>query len=406
MGTTPENDDQGSILEGIVLIIPSFLAIMGGIVLVPVLAEIVEEFQGTPNISFLVQIVLTVPSLMVVLFSPISGILGDRFGRKRLLLIAMVIYSALGLSPLFITSIYVLLGSRVLLGIAESVVLVLATTLLGDAFSGQARDRWFGYQVGAGALIAIPLLAMSGWLGQYGWRYAFLIYGLPLLAVFLVHKFTRERQPQSVNAESPEAIAEPVRFPWRHMAKVGSIGLFASVSFFVLQLQQGIAFSEIGVDSPARIGTLTAVASIGAPSGVLLFRFITHWPPARLLTLGFLGTGSGLLGIAFAGSPLGLVVAIFVGLIGTNILLPTLMSWAVRGLRFEVRARGVGIWQGIFAVGQFVSAMIFGAVMSAVGAANLAFLTIGSLVLVAAFISLAVGQALKGREQSSIPIPG
>lgn len=382
--------DQASAWEGIVLILPSFLALMGGVVLVPVLPEIATEFRETPNVQFLVQTVLTAPSLMVVLFSPLSGMLGDRFGRKRLLLIAMGVYAILGLSPLVIASIYGLLISRVLLGVAESMVLVLATTLLGDAFSGQARDRWFGYQVGAGALIAIPLLAASGWLGQYGWRYAFLIYGLPLAMVILVHASARERGAQQTSPVDADVV--PVQFPWRHMTKVGSIGLFASVSFFVLQLQQGTAFADIGITSPKDIGLFTAIASVGAPSGVLLYRFITHWSPERLLTLGFAGTGSGLLGVAFSRSSPELVAAILVGLVGTNILLPSLMSWAVRGLSFEVRARGVGIWQGIFAVGQFVSAMIFGAVLAALGSSHLAFLVIGSLVIVAALVSFAATQ--------------
>jgi MFS family permease len=371
---------------------------MGAIVLVPVLPEISREFAGTPNLPFLVQAVLTVPSLMVVLFSPIAGILGDRFGRKRLLMLAMAAYSILGLAPLLITSIYVLVASRVMLGIFESMVLVLATTLLGDAFSGQARDRWFGYQVGAGALIAIPLLLTSGWLGQYGWRLAFLVYSLPLAMVFLVYAYAQERNPQDGADEQAAAGIAPVRFPWSHMIKVGSIGLFASVAFFVLQLQQGVAFAEIGVTSPERLGTMTAMASAGAPAGVLLFRFITHWPPMRLLTCGFLSTGCGLLGIVFAGHPAQLVMAIFVGLIGTNILLPALMSWAVRGLRFEVRARGVGVWQGIFAVGQFVSAMIFGAVVAAVGSAHLAFLTIGLVVSMAALIAFIAGERERRRE--------
>lgn len=395
MSRDPSGVDQGSVREGIVLILPSFLALMGGIVLVPILPAMSREFQGTPNLPMLVQIVLTGPSLMVVLFSPLAGILGDRFGRKRLLMLAMVVYSVLGLAPLAIASIYVLLASRVLLGIAESMVLVLATTLLSDAFAGQTRDRWLGYQVGAGALIAIPLLAASGWFGEFGWRFAFLIYGFPLAMVVLVHRFAKERQSSNSTAPDAQSATLPTAFPWQHMAKVGSIGLFASVSFFVLQLQQSIAFAEIGITSPAQVGSLTAIASVGAPMGVLLFRFITAWPPSRLLALGFGGTGCGLMGIAFAHGAAGMVLAIFVGLIGTNVLLPALMAWAVRGLEFNVRARGVGIWQGIFAVGQFVSAMIFGAVLAIVGSAHLAFLSMGTLVVGAALISLFATQSRK-----------
>jgi MFS family permease len=380
-------EDAGPI-EGIVLILPSFLAIMGGLTLVPILPQMQQEFAGTPNLPFLIQAVLTVPSLIVVGFAPIAGILGDRFGRKRLLLFSMLAYSLAGLSPLLINSIYVLLASRVVLGFAEATVLVLATTLLGDAFSGHARDRWFGYQIGGGALFAIPLLAAAGFMGEQGWRAAFLIYALPLVMFLLVLFIAKERQGRTHESEAhDQATAEKSRFPWGHMRLVGAISLFASVSFFILQLQQGLALAEIGVKSPEDLGRLTAIASIGAPCGALLFRYIAHWPPSLLLTVSFGAAGAGLLGVATAETPAAMVAVIFTGLVGTNILLPTMLSWTARGLPLAMRARGIGIWQGIFAVGQFISAMLFGWFIAIFGSAHYAFLLVGLSVVAAGIAS-------------------
>lgn len=381
----PESD--AGTVEGIVLILPSFLAIMGAIVLVPILPQMTREYAGTPHLPFLIQTILTIPSLVVVFCSPIAGILGDRYGRKRLLLGAMLIYSLMGLSPLALTSIYMVLASRVLLGVVEAAVLVLATTLLGDAFSGDARKRWFGYQIGGGALVVIPMLAASGYLGQFGWRYSFLIYGLPLIMFFLVLFIAKER----TGSEGPnEEAGAADGFPWRHMGVVGAVSLFASVSFFVLQLQQGLAMAEVGVVSPEAIGKLTALASIGAPIGTLLYSFIAHRNRSLLLGSGFSGAAAGLLGVAFAPTSGWTVAAICVGLIGTNIILPTMLAWAAQGLRHAYRARGIGIWQGIFAVGQFVSAMIFGWSMSALGSAKMAFVLVGTSVAIAAVITAAL----------------
>jgi MFS family permease len=393
--------DAGPV-EGIVLILPSFLAIMGGIVLVPILPQMAREYAGTPQLPFLIQTILTIPSLVVVLCSPIAGILGDRYGRKRLLLGAMLIYSMLGLSPLLLTSIYMVLASRVLLGVVEGAVLVFATTLLGDAFSGNARNRWFGYQIGGGALVAIPMLSASGFLGQFGWRLSFLIYALPLIMFFLVLFIARERPGRDDPDHAPDAAAG---FPWRHMGIVGAVSLFASVSFFVLQLQQGLAMAEVGVVSPEKIGNLTALASIGAPVGTILFRFIAHRSPSFLLGYGFSGAAAGLLGVAFAPTAGWTVAAIFIGLIGTNIILPTMLAWAARGLHHRYRARGIGIWQGIFAVGQFVSAMIFGWSMSALGSAKMAFVLVGASVAIAAVITanLTIFRRIRDNRLAALP---
>lgn len=386
---------DAGIVEGIVLILPSFLAIMGGIVLVPILPQMAQEYAGTPHLPFLIQAILTIPSLIVVFFSPIAGILGDRYGRKKLLLASMLIYAAMGLSPLLLTDIYMVLASRVLLGIVEAIVLVLATTLLGEAFSGNARNRWFGYQIGGGALIAIPLLAASGYLGQFGWRYSFLIYALPIFMFFLVLFIAKERTGE--DGEAAQLVGEAAGFPWRHLAIVGGISLFASISFFVMQLQQGLAMAEVGVKSSEEIGKLTALASIGAPVGTVLYSFIAHRSRGLLLSCGFTAASAGLLGIAFAPTAGWTVAAIWVGLIGTNIILPTMLAWAASGLTHAYRARGIGIWQGIFAVGQFISAMIFGWSMAALGSAKMAFVMVGASVALAAFITIVGSMVLRVR---------
>ncbi len=40
--------------------------------------------------------------------------------------------------------------------------------------------------------------------------------------------------------------------------------------------------------------------------------------------------------------------------IKSGMLLPTLLTWAVSNLPFELRGRGAGIWTATFALGQFV----------------------------------------------------
>jgi hypothetical protein len=60
-------------------------------------------------------------------------------------------------------------------------------------------------------------------------------------------------------------------------------------------------------------------------------------------------------------------------------------------LHHRYRARGIGIWQGIFAVGQFVSAMIFGWSMAALGSAKMAFVLVGVSVAIAALITANLG---------------
>jgi MFS family permease len=67
-----------------------------------------------------------------------------------------------------------------------------------------------------------------------------------------------------------------------------------------------------------------------------------------------------------------------------------LITWAVRGLAYEVRGRGVGLAQGVFAFGQFVSGIMFGVLMKQMGDAQPAFQLLAIVNLVAGGVCLVV----------------
>ena len=90
-------------LQGVMLLLPTILAVMGMLVLVPVLPQMMAHFAHVPNHQYLVQGgVLTMPALCVMLFSPLAGWLADRFQRRRILIVGMTAYAFFGISPLFL----------------------------------------------------------------------------------------------------------------------------------------------------------------------------------------------------------------------------------------------------------------------------------------------------------------
>src|SRR6201991_1006097 len=115
------------------------------------------------------------------------GSLGDRIGRRRLLLIGAAGFGAASVLAAFSTSAEMLIAARALLGIAGATVapstLSLITTLFEDA-----RQRTFAVGVwitsySAGA--AIGPLAGGALLEDFWWGSVFLI-GLPVSAVLLI----------------------------------------------------------------------------------------------------------------------------------------------------------------------------------------------------------------------------
>jgi MFS family permease len=220
-------------------------------------------------------------------------------------------------------------------------------------------------------------------LGHFGWRAVFLIYLLPLPMAFLIWKATRSLSLTSAEVDERGDVAGHIAFPWRRMSGICAVTLFGSILFYVLQLQGGLALASVGVTNSVVIGILGAVGAVGAISGTLLFRFAKHWQTAFLLALSFLLIGAGLLGMGLSRNPGLMTASHFLGQIGCGLLLPTLITWSIRGLAFEVRGRGVGLAQGVYASGQFVSGIIFSILMSKTGDVRGAFFILSSISVMA-----------------------
>ncbi len=71
-------------LQGILLLLPITLAVMGISVLAPVVPLLLRQFASVPYHEYLVMGgILTMPAIWVLLFSPVAGLMADRFGRRN-----------------------------------------------------------------------------------------------------------------------------------------------------------------------------------------------------------------------------------------------------------------------------------------------------------------------------------
>ncbi len=118
--------------QALVLLLSSCLAVLGAVLLAPVLPRIEDAFAGTPGVEALTPIVLTAPALVIGLTATIAGRIVDRLGRKRLLVGALVAYAVVGTAPLWLPSLELIVASRVLVGLTEAAIMSCCTTLLAD----------------------------------------------------------------------------------------------------------------------------------------------------------------------------------------------------------------------------------------------------------------------------------
>ena len=142
------------VLPGLLLAL--MLAMLDQLIVSTALPRIVGDLGGVKHLSW----VVTAYVLASTITTPLYGKLGDLYGRKRLLIAAIVIFlvgSALsGLSH----SMDQLIAFRALQGLGAGGLMVGAIATIGDLVSPRERGQYMGYMMAAMmiAMIAGPLV--------------------------------------------------------------------------------------------------------------------------------------------------------------------------------------------------------------------------------------------------------
>jgi MFS transporter, DHA2 family, multidrug resistance protein len=130
-----------------------------------------------------------------------SGLLGDRFGRKRVMLAALALFGLGSVACAFSTSPEQLIAARVELGLAGAALTVMALAAITVLFPEEERPRAVGIWSAANFL-ALPLgPILGGWmLANFWWGWVFLI-NVPVVLVGLIAIVLL--MPESRSAERP-----------------------------------------------------------------------------------------------------------------------------------------------------------------------------------------------------------
>ncbi len=369
--------------QGVLLMLISCLPILGAVLLAPVLPTMQDVFADTPGSEALVPVSLTIPALMIGLIAPFAGGVVDRFGRKRLLVGALVVYAAFGTAPLWLDGLPAIVLSRAGVGVTEAAIMTCATTLIADYFSGTERDRWLGLQTVFASVSATVFFAVGGGLGAISWRAPFWLYASSLLfAVLAARMLWQPPAPADDRFTTSTGTLEPV--PWRTLAGPVLVTLFGGIVFYTPIVQVPYALDDIGIDAVSTVGAIAALASLATAAGAFSFGRLTRLGTGTLLPVAFLLAGLGLVVVGLAGSAPVLVLGAVVCSAGTGLMLPTLLVWAISPLSYEQRGRGTGLWTSALFIGEFLCPLVVLALTAALGGLGSALVLLGVVTLVMA----------------------
>lgn len=333
----------GTALRAIAILSASSLTLFALAAVAPSLPAIERAYGDVPDAALLTRMVLTITALFIALSAPVSGFLVDRIGRKPVLLSALVIYLASGTAGIWLESLTEILVSRAILGIAAGMILTSATTLIGDFYQGDARNRMAGVQVSVMVLAVASGTTIAGYLADSDWRLPFYLYALALLVIPLVIFGVREPDrtvPVPANTGAPVLV---YRVAIMRAAVVYLLIWISMVSTFIIPSQTPFLLPEIFIPAAFMAGIAIAVFNAVAAVTAIFFRRLRDRFDNNVILAGsylFLGTGL-LLAATAEGLAQAMLGMVFAG-IGFGPLMPTMFAWLLSIAPLELRGRFVG----------------------------------------------------------------
>lgn len=332
------------------LLLNSSLTIMVGSVIAPALPSISKNLQ----FDFSPGLLVTLPSLGVILFSPIIGKIINKLGAFKLLMIGMLPYAFFGFIGIYLTNNYILVLDRLLLGGACVAIQVSVTTLIAELFEGKERLKLIAWQGVAIELGGVVFLSLGGYLGEINWSFPFFIYLIAIL-FFIFSWNTLPKKRLQKNNEKLNKIAEKSK----DLLPLMLSSFFSMAIFFVCfislpeYLLEKFDFSESSTGY--FMSFISLIAVIVASQLVKISDYISS---RNLVLLGFLSFSLGYVIFALTSLPEMMYVgAVFIG-IGFGFTIPILNHLIVEISTPLNRGKNLGYYSMMVFAGQFSATFI------------------------------------------------
>lgn len=336
---------------------------------------------------------ILVPSylLIMALLQPPAGGLGDRLGRRRLMLGSLLIFGLASLAAALAINLAMLIVCRLLQALAGAITFPNGVALLREAIPGERRGRVSG-TVGAAASFAAALgPVVSGLLVQWlGWQAVFLT-NVPFIvgALALGYVAIPASPPRLQQSETVKSggLAGNLLDPRTFVAANAAVAL-SNLAMYVTLLALPILLTSHLHWQPSWVGftlaALSVMSLVCAPLGGRWADTLGRKTPV-ILGLGALTLGCILVGIAQAQLMPLLIAGLMLMGAGLGISGAGMQTAAIEA----VSTRIAGSAAGLFSTSRYVGSIVGSTVWTVlVGSEKDQFNVVFAMVIVAALLSL------------------
>jgi DHA1 family bicyclomycin/chloramphenicol resistance-like MFS transporter len=233
---------------------------------IPAMSAVKEAFGVSTGVA---QLTMSLAMLTMAFFTIAYGGLSDRFGRKRVLLGGLVLFTGGAATCVFAANMPMLLGGRILQGAGAGCGVVLARAITRDVYGQDRVAQVIAYLTAAYVLGPMAAPPIGGQLtALFGWRALFVLASaVGLLVIFAVAIAVPETRPRTSSV--PRSVLGGYRSLLRRRRFIGFMlqpGLMSAAFYTQATAASFLAAEHLGADA-AKIGLWFFAFPIGFMTG-------------------------------------------------------------------------------------------------------------------------------------------
>lgn len=155
-----------------------------GLAVSPILEDLSRIFPSASQLE--VQMLTSLPSLLIIPFVLLSGWLSQRGESLKLLAVGLAIFFVSGFICIFAKDIRLLIVAGCVMGVGAGIAVPYSTGLVVRYFTGDSRVRQLGISSAVNNLSLVVATAVVGWIATRDWHLAFAVYLLPAVSLLLL----------------------------------------------------------------------------------------------------------------------------------------------------------------------------------------------------------------------------
>ena len=201
----------------------SALNALPGLAVTPILGKLSVIFPHSTELD--VQMLSSLPSLLIIPFIILAGKLTEKVNFIRLLQVGLAIFALSGILYLFAGKMWQLIAISAMLGVGSGMIIPLSTGLISKYFVGPYRVKQFGFSSAITNITLVVATAVTGYLAEVNWHLPFVVYLFTLvslvLSVYLRRSMISEEGSASITNDEKEETGVPPIGPEVGKSKYG-----------------------------------------------------------------------------------------------------------------------------------------------------------------------------------------